>query len=110
MKRVKSYKKWKRYCKTIFIYYIKLYNKIQEANAQLSALLKEKDEKIRRQKEVNKALKKDNKDRGQDQLVALTSDLNDLQLKLQSRNQDFEVYYQNVVAALAIFQSLFNLI
>ena len=69
-------------------------------------MLEEKDEKIRRQKEVNKALKKDNKVRGQDELVVLTSNLNDLQSKLKSRNQDFEVYYQNVVGALVVFQIL----
>ena len=72
--------------------FVKLYNKIQEANAQLLALLEEKDEKIRKQKEANKALKKDNKAKGQDEFVALTSDFNDLQSKLELRNQDFEVY------------------
>ena len=56
------------------------------------ALLEEKDEKIRKQKEANKALKKDNKAKGQDEFVALTSDFNDLQSKLELRNQDFEVY------------------
>ena len=47
-------------------------------------LLKENDEKILRQKEVNTILKKDNKDRGQNVNVAMEADLVDLKTQLAS--------------------------
>ena len=64
---------------------------IQESNAQLLSLLKEKEEKILRQKEVNKALKKDNKDRGQNENAAMKEELEGLKTQLASKEQDFEV-------------------
>ena len=53
--------------------------------------LKEKDKKILRQKEVNKALKKDNKDRGQNENAAMKEELEGLKTQLASKDQDFEV-------------------
>ena len=47
-------------------------------------LLKENDEKILRQKEVNTILKKDNKDRGQNVNFAMEADLVDLKTQLAS--------------------------
>ena len=65
--------------------------KIQDANRELGSKLKEKDAQVLRLKEVNKELRRINKNSSSTDKVTIKEDLDEAKTQLENRDKEFKV-------------------
>ena len=77
------------------IYFYFFFLKIQDTNRELGSKLKEKDGQLLRLKEVNKELRRINKNSNVQDKASLRTDLEEVKTQLEHRDKEFKVNYLN---------------